>query len=41
MRITYDRQVDALYLRFRDTTVTTEHWAEGVAADYEGLGSTD
>jgi uncharacterized protein YuzE len=38
MRITYDRQVDALYLRFRDTTVTTEHWAEGVAADYDSEG---
>ena len=25
MRITYDREVDALYFRFRDTTVTTKH----------------
>jgi hypothetical protein len=25
MRITYDRQVDALYFRFRETTVTTKH----------------
>jgi uncharacterized protein YuzE len=38
MRITYDREVDALYLRFRDTTVTTELWAEGVAADYDSQG---
>lgn len=32
MRITYDRDVDALYFRFRDATVTTKHLGEGIAA---------
>lgn len=34
MRISYDAEVDALYIRFIETTVTTEHVAEGVAVDY-------
>jgi len=34
MRITYDSEVDALYIRFIETTVTTQHVAEGVAVDY-------
>jgi len=34
MTITYDGEVDALYIRFIDTTVTTEHVAEGIAVDY-------
>lgn len=38
MRITYDRAVDALYFRFRDTTVTTKHLGEGIAADYDSDG---
>jgi len=38
MRITYDQEVDALYIRFRETTVTTQHLAEGLAADYDALG---
>lgn len=38
MRITYDAEVDALYIRFRETTVTTKHLAEGVAADYDHQG---
>lgn len=38
MRITYDPQVDALYIRFRETTVTTQHLAEGLAADYDAQG---
>lgn len=38
MRITYDREVDALYIRFRETTVTTKHLAEGIAADYDAEG---
>jgi len=37
MRITYD-QVDALYIRFQETTVTTKHLAEGIAADYDSEG---
>lgn len=38
MRITYDPEVDALYIRFRETTVTTKHLAEGIAADYDADG---
>lgn len=38
MRITYDREVDALYIRFIETTVTTKHLAEGIAADYAADG---
>jgi uncharacterized protein YuzE len=28
----------ALYFRFRDTTVTTKHLGEGIAADYDSEG---
>jgi YD repeat-containing protein len=38
MKITYDAEVDALYIQFPDTTVTTEHLAEGIAADYDAEG---
>lgn len=38
MKITYDREVDALYIRFKETTVTTKHLAEGIAADYDSSG---
>ena len=38
MKITYDRDVDALYIRFKETTVTTKHLAEGIAADYDSSG---
>jgi len=38
MRITYDSEVDALYIRFIETTVTTKHLAEGIAADYDAEG---
>jgi len=38
MKITYDREVDALYIRFKETTVTTKHLAEGIAADYDSDG---
>ena len=31
-------EVDALYIRFKATTVTTEHLAEGIAADYDADG---
>ena len=34
MRITYDSEVDALYIRFI-TPVTTQHVAEGIAVDYD------
>ncbi|HLW88026.1 MAG TPA: DUF2283 domain-containing protein [Terriglobales bacterium] len=38
MRITYDQNVDALYIRFKETTVTTKHLGEGIAADYDADG---
>ena len=38
MRITYDREVDALSITFRDTTVTTRELAEGIAAEYDSEG---
>lgn len=38
MRITYDRAVDALDFRFMETTVTTKHLGEGIAADYDAEG---
>jgi uncharacterized protein YuzE len=38
MRITYDAEVDALYIRFLETTVTTQHVAEGIALDYTADG---
>jgi uncharacterized protein YuzE len=38
MKITYDPEVDALYIRFHETTVTTMHLAEGIAADYDADG---
>lgn len=38
MRISYDPEVDALYIRFLDTTVTTKHLAKGIAADYDAEG---
>jgi uncharacterized protein YuzE len=38
MRITYDSEVDALYIRFIETTVTTNHVAEGIAIDYDSEG---
>ena len=38
MRMTYDAEVDALYIRFKSTTVTTKHPADGVALDYDAEG---
>ncbi len=38
MTISYDSEVDALYIRFLDTTVTSQHVAEGVAVDYAADG---
>lgn len=38
MKISYDHEVDALYIRFKETTVTTKHLADGIAADYDGEG---
>lgn len=38
MRISYDPEVDALQISFRDTTVTTQELAEGIAAEYDAQG---
>ena len=38
MRKSYDSEVDALYIRFIETTVTTKHVAEGIAVDYAADG---
>ena len=38
MRISYDPEVDALSIIFRDTTVTTQELAEGIAAEYDAQG---
>jgi uncharacterized protein YuzE len=38
MKINYDAEVDALSITFRETTVTTKHLAEGIAADYDSEG---
>ncbi len=34
MRISYDSEVDALYIRFIETTVTTQHLTDCVSVDY-------
>lgn len=38
MRITYDTEVDALYIRFEEGTVTTKPLGEGINADYDAKG---
>ena len=38
MKITYDSEVDALSIRFRDGTMTSKHPSEGVALDYDAEG---
>ncbi|MBI1928610.1 DUF2283 domain-containing protein [Candidatus Poribacteria bacterium] len=38
MKIRYDPEVDALSILFRDTTVTTQELAEGIAAEYDAQG---
>jgi len=38
VKITYDPEVDALYIRFRETTVTSKHLDEGITADYDDAG---
>ena len=37
MRITYDSEIDALYIRFSEGTVITKHF-EGFSADYDKEG---
>jgi uncharacterized protein YuzE len=38
MRISYDAEVDVLYIRFLETTVTTQHITEGISVDYAADG---
>jgi uncharacterized protein YuzE len=38
MTISYDREVDALYIGFIETSVSTKHVAEGIAVDYAADG---
>ena len=38
MKISYDPKVDALYIEFEDTTVTTKHVAEGISIDLDAHG---
>jgi len=38
MKIRYDSTVDALSIIFRDTTVTTRHIDDGIAAEYDAEG---
>jgi len=38
VRITYDPEVDAMSIVFRETTVTTKHLGEGIAADVDAQG---
>ena len=39
VRISYDRDVDALYIRLKETTVSTDRVEEGVALDYDAADS--
>lgn len=39
MKISYDPEVDVLYIRFKETEVSTEHLAEGISADYDKDGN--
>lgn len=38
MKISYDKEVDALSIVFAETTVTAKHLAEGIAADFDRDG---
>ena len=38
MKISYDCEVDALSIMFRETTVTTQSLGEGIAAEYDSEG---
>ncbi len=38
MKITYDKEADAIYITFVETTVTTEHRSKGVSLDYSADG---
>ena len=36
MKLSYDEEVDALSITFRETTVTSTPLADGIVADYDG-----
>ncbi|RJP64735.1 MAG: DUF2283 domain-containing protein [Ignavibacteriales bacterium] len=38
MKISYDKEIDALSITFKETTVTTKHLGEGIAVDYDSDG---
>ncbi|MCY4131601.1 MAG: DUF2283 domain-containing protein [Nitrospira sp.] len=38
MKVSFDREVDALYIRFKETTVTTKHLDDGIVLDYDAAG---
>ena len=38
VKISYDHEVDALYICLRETTVTTDIVEEGIALDYDEAG---
>jgi uncharacterized protein YuzE len=38
MRITYDKEADALYILFSEGPVTTRELADGIAADFDAAG---
>jgi uncharacterized protein YuzE len=38
MKIRYDAEVDALSIVFRESTVTTQELAEGIAGEYDAQG---
>jgi uncharacterized protein YuzE len=39
MKITYDAEVDALSITFRETTVTTRELGDGIAANFDADGN--
>jgi uncharacterized protein YuzE len=39
MKISYDAEVDALSITFRETTVTTRELAEGICGEYDADGN--
>ena len=38
MKISYDAEVDSLSIVFRETTVTTQPLAQGIAGEYDAEG---
>jgi uncharacterized protein YuzE len=38
MRVNYDQNVDAPYIRFKEAPVTSKHLGEGIAADFDTDG---